>query len=120
MVIQIYYDLALYSMAEIAYSPLWSSSEEVVIYSHVVTVIMFIGVIVIPPIILIGHMKAGQGVWGRAWFVQKFGALLDGSTRMVFSITGRRQSHLLIPPILFFLRRFIYTAFMVWLQSPIF
>ena len=113
--LQLYYEVALYAMVEAASRPLWQSENSTVKFSHALTIIVLVCIAVLPFVILCGHMKAGQGTWGRSKFKKRCGALLDGTTVQLFDKHGRSQAHLLIPAIFFFVRRLVLTICMVWM-----
>ena len=46
----------------------------------------------------------------------KYGPVLSGSTVVEFSSTGIPQTHLILPPIVFFVRRFIFVICMIYLD----
>ena len=48
--------------------------------------------------------------------MKKYGPVLDGSTVVEFSSTGIPQTHLILPPIVFFARRFIFVICMIYLD----
>ena len=94
----------------------WAPNSALVMYSNILSCLVNTCNILVALAIIFYHIKAGQGVWGREEFKKICGALLDGSSVMEWSKDGLSQGHLLLPPIVFFIRRLVFIAVVVFLK----
>ena len=106
----------LYSTVNLARAD-WSSESVAVMYSNILSCIVFAGSIVIVLALVLVHLKAGQIVWMNEEFKRIYGAFLEGSTLGAILVTGRSEWHLLIPPVVYFIRRLAFISVLVWMQS---
>ena len=106
----------LYSTVNIARAD-WSSESGVVMYSNILSCIVFAGSIFIALALVLVHLKAGQIVWMDEGFKLIYGAFLEGSTLGAILVTGRSEWHLLIPPVVYFIRRLAFISALVWIHS---
>ena len=106
----------LYSIVNIARAD-WSSESVAVMYSNILSCIVSAGCTLIALALVLVHLKAGQIVWMHEGFKFIYGAFLEGSTLGAILVTGRSEWHLLIPPVVYFIRRLTFIIVLVWMQS---
>ena len=95
----------------------WSSESVAVMYSNILSCIVSAGSICIALALVLVHLKAGQIVWMNEEFKRIYGAFLEGSTLGAILVTGRSEWHLLIPPVVYFIRRLAFISALVWIHS---
>ena len=86
-------------------------------YSNILSCIVYSGSIFIVLALVLVHLKAGQIVWMNEDFKNLYGSFLEGSTLGAILVTGRSEYHLLIPPVVYFIRRLAFISVLVWMQS---
>ena len=106
----------LYSTVNIVRAD-WLSESTAVMYSNILSCIVSAGSIFIVLTLVLVHLKAGQIVWMNEGFKSLYGAFLEGSTLGAILVTGRPEWHLLIPPVVYFIRRLAFIIVLVWVPS---
>ena len=91
----------------------WSTSSSVIMYSNVLSIIVLTSSVTFALALIIYLVKVGPTKWGQEEFKKKNGAVFDGSIVMEFVNTGRSQAHLIIIPIVYYLRRLIFIVILL-------
>ena len=106
----------LYSTVNIVRAD-WLSESTAVMYSNILSCIVSAGSIFIILALVLVHLKASQIVWMNEDFKSLYGSFLEGSTLGAILVTGRSEWHLLIPPVVYFIRRLAFISVLVWMPS---
>ena len=94
----------------------WSTSRRVIMYSNIMSCVVMFFAIAVGVAIILYHVWANPDVWGRPEFKIDNGALLEGSSVIDYLSSLPNQAHLLIPPIVYFLRRIIFVLTIIKVQ----
>ena len=95
----------------------WSADHPAIMYSNILSWIVFVSIVLIALALLLYHIWAGPTSWGLMEFMEKVGALLEDSTVTETSEGGFSQKHLIVLPIVFFLRRLLFVLIVIYMET---
>ena len=86
-------------------------------YSNVLSIVVLTFSVLLALALIFYLIKVGPGVWGQQDFTEEKGAVFEGTTVKEFIEDGKSQPHLIILPIINFLRLLIFILILLRLKS---